>query len=295
MDNKTNEEINQLACLFWKAFAVREPVLKELIFKRTPKDNQTARGIIDNIATEFGIKDSIGIIFGVDIRNGVKLPERKNHIELLFSPLYQRKNKKIICAIYNAHKPYLPNYWSVIKYRVRQSEHIDSITVNFRDESDPLNIIEVSKVDFSYYPILDPKNNQFSIILFVNDDKAKYLIKKEKYEIKDEMREIWIPKNYTLYAMLDSAMGEYHLLNTLNKMEIYLDSEEREISERQPIEKIASVVEMIANNPMSGIHNCSRCNYPSTQTRLGICKCKKVYYCDSICQRAHRKLHKLNC
>jgi hypothetical protein len=295
MDNKSEIEMIQLANSFWEAFMEKETEIKELIFKRTQEDHQTARDITDSITDTLGFKGCVGILFGVDVRNGLMLTERKDYIELIITPLYQRINKRLVLALYNAHANYLPKYWSVIKYKFHQSSNIDSITVNYRDEDNPANVIEITKDDFSYFPILNAKENKLSIVLFINDEKAKYLIKKEKYEINGETRDLWIPKDYGIYAVLDSAIGEYHLLNTLDKMEIYKESEEKEITERHPIKKIADVVVMIANNPMSNIHKCSRCNYPNTQTKLGICKCKKAYYCDSICQKAHRKLHKLNC
>jgi hypothetical protein len=273
----------------------RETEIKELLFKRQKEDHDKARAIVDEIINRLGFDNCIGILFGVDIRNGLMLEERKDYIELILTPLYQRKNKKLVMALYNVHNNYLPKYWSVIKYKFWQPTNIDTITVNYRDQKNPTNIVEVSKNDLTYFPIINEKEHKLNIVLFVNDDKAPYLIKKEKYEINGESRDIWIPKDYGIYAILDSAIGEYHLLNTLDKMEIYTHSEEKEIVDRSPIKKITDVINMIANSPMSDISKCSRCNYANTQTKLGVCKCKKAYYCDKTCQRAHRKLHKLNC
>lgn len=294
-DTKTDIELLHLVNSFWIRFMEREPEIKDLLLKRQHEDHNKARAIVDEIINQLGFEDCIGILFGVDIRNGLVLAERKDYIELIITPLYQRKNKKIVMALYNAHANYIPKYWSVIKYKFWQPTNIDTITVNYRDQKEADNVIEVTKDDLTYFPIINERENKLNIVLFVNDKKAPYLIKKEKYEINSESREIWIPKDYGIYAILDSAIGEYHLLNTLDKMEIYMESEEKEITERQPIKKITDVINMIANNPMSDIRKCSRCNYTNMQTKLGVCKCKKAYYCDTVCQKAHRKLHKLNC
>jgi hypothetical protein len=295
MEGKTEIELAYAANVFWVAFMKRESEIKELIYKRSQDDHQKVRDITDGIIDCLNFKDCVGILFGVDMRNGMVLTERKDHIELIITPLYQRKNKPLTDAIYAAHTKYLPAYWSVIRYKFWQPSHIHTITVNYRDETDSNNIIEITKNDFQYFPIVDTVNGKLSIILFISAEKAKYLIKKEKYEINGVIRDLWIPKDCGIYSILDSAIGEYHLLNTLEKMEIYLDTEEVEINTRHPIEKITDVVNMIANNPMSNILKCSRCSYSNKQTKLGMCKCKNAYYCDSICQKAHRKLHKLNC
>jgi hypothetical protein len=295
MENKTNLELTQLANSFWIAFMEREPEIKELIYERKQDSHQQVRDITDAITDNLGFKECVGILFGVDLRNGLILTERKDYIELIITPLYQRKNKRLINILYNAHNKYLPDYWSVIKYKFWQPSNINTITVNYRDIVDQNNVIEITKDDFKYFPIIDKENIKLNIILFINDEKAKYLIKKEKYEINGSTRDLWIPKDYGIYSVLDSAIGEYHLLNTLDKMEIYLESEESEITERYPIEKITDIINLIANNPLSSVRNCSRCNYSNKQTKLGVCKCKKAYYCDAICQRSHRALHKLNC
>ena len=294
MVDKSDDELVILSKLFWTNFMEKENIIKELLLKRTYNDHQTARSIIDEIINKLNITSYVGILFGVDIRNSLILPERKDYIELILTPLYQRKNKKLVIALYKEYHNYIPKYWSVIKYKFWQSSNIESITLNYKDTSDATKIIEISKSDIKYHPIIDHIENKLNILLFINEKKSSYLIKKEEYKMNDTMREIWVPKDYGIYAILDSAIGEYNLLNTINKMEIYLDTEESDV-ERYPIENIIDVVNMITNNAMSNIYKCSRCNYSNTQTKLNRCKCKNVYYCDSICQRAHRNLHKLNC
>ena len=280
------------ANIFWEAFIKREAEITQLIKTRLYDNYQLVRDIFDDIIDTAGLCDKINILFGIDVRNGVELAERKDHIEMIITPLCQRKNKRIAAAIYHEHKKYVPISWTVIKYKFWQPSYINTIVLNYRDGDE---LVEVDKNDFQFMPIIDKTTSKLNILLFVADSKAKYLIKKEKYDSNEVSRDIWIPVDCSIYSILDSAIGEYHLLNTLDKMEIYLTSEEAEITERQPIEKLADIVTMIANNPMSGIYTCARCGYSNKQAIIKACKCKNVYYCDTICQRAHRELHKPAC
>jgi len=293
METKTYTEMADTYKIFWLEFMEKESEIKMLILNRNQDDHKKATNITDSIINKLGLTNKVGVMFGVDIRNGMILAERKEYIELVLTPLFQRKNKETVVNLYKASANILPKYWSVIKYKFWQPSNIETINVNYKDDA---NIVEVTKSDFEYHPIIDNTNSKLNIILFVNDDKAKFIIKKEIYEFNHTKREIWIPKDYGIYAILDSAIGEYHLLNTLDKMEIYLKSEESEITERYPIENITNVIHMISNNPLSTINTCSRCYYSNKHTILKVCsKCKNSYYCDSICQKAHSKMHKLTC
>lgn len=290
MSNSIESEL-LIANVFWQEFAERESVITQLLYNRTYDDYQKVRDIIDMIIDISNLENQIQILFGVDIRNGMVLGERLNHIELIITPLYQRINKKLVIALFNTHKKYLPDYWNVIKYKIWQPNNINNITLTDTDGGS----IELIKHDFQFVPIIDKDSQKLNILLFIKDSVAKHLIKKEKYEIGENIRDIWIPQSIGIYSILESIIGEYHLLNTLDKMEIYLESEEIDVTDRQPIEKMADIINMIANNPMSGISICARCNYSNKQVILKSCRCKNVYYCDTICQRAHRQLHKLGC
>jgi hypothetical protein len=269
---------------FWARFSENEAELKKLLLNRTYEDHTKAREIIDNIIKEFDLTGKIGILFGVDVRNSFVLPERKDYIELIITPLYQRKYKHLVSEL--ASQVNLPG-WSIIKYKYWQPSQLETITISYKD-------VEIKKEHFTYHPIIDHKIYKLNLILFVNDKIADYMIKKETHVINGNSREIWVPKDYGIYAILDSAVGEYNLLNYIENMEIYLESEEKDI-ERHEIKKLTDTITMIVNNPMSDMHNCSRCGYSNRQVILKLCKCKNVYYCDNICQKAHRTLHKLNC
>ena len=285
-------DIHENGDIFWSEFMKKENALKHLLYERTHESYDKATKIINDIAKNLGF--IVNIIFGIDIRNSVILTERINHIEIIISPMMQRTNINYVNVLYAAYKKCFSqdfSSWSVIKYLPWKSNAIQNITVTYCDDE---KTIEVVSNDFEYHPIVDHNTGKISIILFVNDDIAKYIIKKEKYDINGTSRELWIPKDCGIYTVLNATVGEFHLLNTIDKMEICLKSEEKEIT-RHKIDKLTDVVTMVASNPMTDIYNCFRCGYSNKQTTLKQCKCKKAWYCDTICQKAHRSLHKLNC
>jgi hypothetical protein len=305
MDDKPS--INKIAKDFWNKFMLYENIIYKNIMKRNSIEYNQSINIVEKIIQELNIKNMVSIHFGIDTRNGMVLDERKDHIELIISPMFQRSYQKLVWELYNeSFNQKLPKYRSVIKYKFYRPSYINNITLNYeiekgkeqnlnkkRKDQDKSQIIEITKDDFYYYPILNDQKKKLHILLFVKDDKANCLIKIEKY--KD--REIWMPKDNGIHAILDSAIGEYNLLNVLDKMEIHLesdlDSEEFKDIDSLKLENIVNEMEMIHNHSLSDFHKCSRCEYSNKQVKLYICKCKKVYYCDTICQQAHRKLHLL--
>lgn len=288
----TELNVQQIAKDFWNQFIVYEPeIYRNIIERNNIKYNQSIN-IVEQITKDLNIQSMVGIHFGIDTRNGMALEERKDHIELMISPIFRRTNQLLIFALYNeSFNHNLPKNWSIIKYKFHRSSYINTIVLNYTVKD---TIIEITKEDLYYFPIINDQKTKLSILLFVKDDKAEYLIKKEKHND----REIWIPKDNGIYAILDSAIGEYNLLNVLDKMEIHLESDldgdDFKDINLNKIENIVNEIDMIHNHSLSKFHKCSRCEYSNKQVKLYICKCKNVYYCDVICQRAHRELHLLS-
>ena len=279
---------------FWIKIMEHSADITSELLKKDYESYQKITNMVTKIQMDLKINNEIGVYFGIDTRNGNTLPERKDQIEIIISPLFKKASVALMLAIYDAHFNYIPKNWCVVKYKFWQPSSLQDMTINHQDVSHSNkegDIIEITKDDFEYFPFTE--NNKLSIIVFVNDDVAKYMIKKEHVE-HGINREMWLPINTSIYMMLDSAIGEFNLLNTLNNMEIYLKSEHTEI-DRHPLEHLTQTIQMINNNPLSNIHSCARCEYNNTQTKLKVCRCKKVYYCDEICQRAHRSIHKKNC
>lgn len=302
------DETYAIARKFWEMVMESRYEIEEKLMERSADKYQQVNGIIEKIKDDLGISgNQVGIYFGMDVRNGMELPERKNTIEIIISPMLYRKNKRLTHCIFDAYHTHIKTHnirtkyiWSVAKYKFWQPASLQSISINHKNPATPdaeSDLMEITQSDFSYFPVLDPskeKPSKLDIILFINDDVAKYLIKKEEMTINDKKRNIWIPINSSIYAILDSAIGEYSLLNILDKMEIYLKSEHGEIN-RQPLEHLTKIIQMINNNPLNDVHTCARCEYSNTQVLMKKCICKKVFYCDAICQQANRDIHKLSC
>lgn len=284
------KKLRDVSCLFWEAILEHKNVINEYLFRRND-DYKNVVMLIDKIKDRFDLRDSIGLYFSIDIRNGIQFEERKNMVELILSPIMQRGNLDLLHIMYAVYyeKYSSQTEWSVIKYKFWQPLHLESVSINYEEENVPICI---THADFEYHPVVE--NDKISILLFIKDDLQKYLVKKETYTINEEERELWIPSNINIYTILDSAIGEYNLLNTLDKMEIYLHSEHPKI-DRFPLEHLSNNVQKINNNPLSKMVKCSRCDYSNKQTTQKRCVCKKIYYCDKICQNANRKIHKYSC
>jgi len=301
MTNLSEEfDIKKISNEFWMQFMEIESLLYDSMKKRDVVAYNQSVNMINIILEKLEINCMINIQFGIDTRNGMALDERKDIVEIILSPMFQRNNQKLMCALYDeSFNIGLPKYWAVIKYKFHRTSFIHTIILNYNDPTivgD--NTIKITKDDFSYFPIFNDEKTKLSIILFIDDKKSQYLIKKQKIKIKNVERELLIPIDNGIHAVIDSAIGEYNLLNVLDKMEIYTKSalETDEFKEINDVvmENLIYDIDMIHNNSLNSFEKCGRCEYSNKNVKLHACKCKKIYYCDSICQKAHRSLHKLS-
>ena len=286
------DNFEQIAKDFWVKFKEQESFLYENLLNRNFESYNKVLSAMTIIKKDLNINEIIDTNFGIDTRNGMALTERKNNVEFIISPLFKKNNISLLNAIFaECFKHNIPKYWNIVKYKYFQPGFINTITLNYGTD----NVVEINKDHFSYIPIINQQNSTLNLILFVNDSISKYLIKKEKYND----REIYIPVDNGIHAILDSAVGEYNLLNVIDKMEICLESdinlEDFKEEKIFKIENLINELNMINNNPLSNIKYCSHCKYSSNQVKLYVCKCKKTYYCDNICQKANRSVHKLVC
>ena len=278
--------------IFWNEFLKHEKLIHENLLKKTQTDYDKSNEIISNILSKLQLNDKLGIYFGIDIRNGMKLNERKNYIEMIISPLFKKNNQKHVIDLYDeSFKHTLPAYWSIVKYKFFRPHYIDIMTLTYSVNDD---IVEINKTHFNFHSFIDHENYTISILLFIDDKISPHLIKKEKYND----REIYVPIDNSIHMVLDTAIGEYNLLNIIDKIEIHptsvLKTDEFKNIETFPIEKLIEKVKIVTSNSLKHINSCSRCEYSNSQVKLMYCKCRKVFYCDKICQKAHRKLHVLN-
>ena len=300
-DETKSNSINDpklIADAFWVKLSYYFDKINSNILSDDYDKYQQNTHIIERVKIDLGVTDNIGIYFTLGTRNNKTLNERSKQIEMIISPLFKISNLSLMSAIYDIHHKYAPKNWNVVKYKFWQPSFLYTITINYDNkENTKGNIkddIEITKDNFEYCPYIDNMHGKVSIILFVDDNVSQYIIKKETVKIKGIDRELWIPSDSGIYSMIDCAIGEFNLLNTVENMEIYLKSEHSEIH-RYPLEHLTQTIIMINNNPLSNINKCSRCEYNNTQRNLSVCQCGCVYYCDKICQKAHRPIHKSIC
>lgn len=297
-------QLKKTAKQFWELFLNDEEKILELLFKKNKHDFDTADKITNGIMNSIGWGDNIRIIYGIGVRNGVELKERCDSIELIISPLLQKSKIKYLNALYDNTPLNLSPKFCVIKYKFWHPDNIEQISINFQlpnlssdsnTEKEKAEIISITHKNITFYDIINQQQLQLSLMIFIDDEIAKYLVEKKTIMVeKKKKREVLLPINSGIYALLDSAIGEYNMLHRINKMEIYLKSEHPNI-ERKPIRELKLAIDMLCDNPLSPIHKCARCQYTSLQTKLLLCKCKKQRYCDTICQRGHWSIHKKSC
>lgn len=292
--------IKKISKGFWEQFMEIESLLYDNIKKRDIIEYNKSINMVNAILKKLEINCMINIQFGIGTRNGMILDERKDSVEIILSPMFQRNNQDLMHTLYDeSFNKNLPEYWSVIKYKFHRTSFIHTISLNYNDPNIvDNNIVQITKDDFSYFPIFNDEKTKLSIILFIDDKKSKYLVKKQKVKIKDIERELFIPIDNGIHAMIDSAIGEYNLLNVLDKIEIYTKSELEtdEFKEINAIkmENLIYDIDMIHNNSLNPFEKCGRCEYSNKNVELHECNCKKIYYCDSICKNAHQSLHTLS-
>ena len=297
-----DENINIISKEFWKEFfAIKDDLYKKLMKKNSFEYNQCIN-FINGILSKYKIEKNINIQFGIGIRNGIELKERKEYIEMVLSPMFKKNNISILNELYKESKNYDLGKWSVIKYKFFNPNIIKNLTISYdkygnleKHDTNPENEnIMITKDNFWYYPIMR-ENKKISILLFLDDDNMEYLA----YIKKLKEHSIYIPKNDGIHIILDGAIGEYSLINVIDRIEIHLKSDKEKkfdkLGDIFPIEILNDNIKLVINEPLKNYHKCARCNYSNQNLTMYICKCKKIHYCDKICQKSNWDLHKYNC
>ena len=128
--DKTKTHLAGLATVFWDEFLLFEDSIKSLLTQRTQDKTASINVIIDSIKKLLRIEHDISIQFGIDTRNGLVLPERKDTFEVIISPMFQRKNKKLMVVLYNEGKKRLSSEWSVIRYKFWQPSSLETMNLS---------------------------------------------------------------------------------------------------------------------------------------------------------------------
>ena len=281
----------------------KKEIIDKLLLKRNAVDYEKVNMIISGIKKEFNLDGVIDIIFGIDIRNSKMLPERKNGIEMILSPVFKKENLDFLNILYNkliSNKKYICDNWSIVRYKPWNPETLENINITYTNNDGTKKIITHSDIEYySFNQNFDKSDNtnlknyeKLNVILFIRDDVKKYILKKHSMS----GNEIYMPRDSSLLTLLDATIGEYNMLNIVNHMEICLKSTNVPV-EKLPLSNLCKKIKMIdtAINTINKIHYCLRCEYSNTQVKLIKCKCNKAFYCDEICKKAHIDIHKKFC
>jgi hypothetical protein len=284
---------------FWKEFMQLEQLIVHHLRLNTPEDQaQALRGV--EIAGE---RSGYNLLFqvGINLRNGKKFLERKNSLELIISPNWDRKKIPLMEKIYNSYKnANLPNYWSVVKYQVFSPLFVYDLKVK-----------EVTHEDFEYCAQLNFKGTSawLGVLIFIKDELAEKiltLVKDSESSIESktstDKEDTWKLNGKSIESkapliFLNSAVGEFNMINKIKAVEFAPASAFQTIP-RHPITDLYQEFEKINRQDYSetSIKQCIRCSYNSYQVDVSACdKCKKIYYCDSICRNADVENHNKVC
>lgn len=280
--------------------AEKKTIINTLLLKKNESDYRKVNIIINGIISEFNLTGVIDIIFGIDIRNSKLLSERKNHIEMIISPIFKKDNLDFINILYKeltSNKRYICDNWSIVKYKPWNPETLENIQITYSNKDGTTKTITHKDIEYYSYEAESNSNKsinyeKINVILFICDDVKQYIL--EKHTISGN--EVYIPKDSSILTLLDAAIGEYNILNIINHMEICLQSTNIPF-EKLPLLNLRDKIKMIDTviNTTNKIYNCTQCDYLNTHVELIKCKCNKVYYCDDICKNAHFNIHKNYC
>ena len=225
--------------------------------------------------------------------------------------IFNKKNKKILGIDFTINILSSANLNNVNNYTIiyenidnEIDNEINNENIKQKNICDNLNNKYIFKVSDILYTSSIGKNSEDNIILhlvIVFNDNIKHFFEKKKIIFEnnndgnlENQRDIWICNNNAIDIILENYIGEENLINYIGYIEIlYINEADKNIKYNN-INELINEIELVRNN--NNILYCNLCNHNSNQLKLSKCsKCKKVYYCNKICQKIDYINHKLIC
>lgn len=278
---------------FWTEFMKIEQLVVHHLRLDTEKDQaQALHGI--EIA---GKRSGYPLLFqvGYNIRNGRKLPERKDSLELILSPNWNRNKISMVEEVYEAHKKAnLPKYWNIVKYQVFNPSFVYDLKVQ-----------DITHESFQYCAQININGTSawLGVLIFVEDELAKKILKKRKEDKETPEKNEWdlvsdgSIKSKAPLLFLNSTVGEYNMITRIKAVEFVPMSSHKTIP-RYSLTDLHQEFEKMDKHEEYGkkVYKCNRCEYNSYQVDVSSCeRCKKIYYCDDVCKKADSKNHSYVC
>lgn len=277
---------------FWKEFINFEQIIVYNLKLGTKNSQLYALKGIETI----GKKTGYDLLFqiGYDTRNGRNFPERKNTFELIISPNWNRNKIPMVEELYSAHKEFdIPEYWSIVKYQVFNPTFIYE-----------LNIKGITHEYFQYCSQININGSEIwlGLIVFIKDELAEKILIKDNPEEKNPEKISWKLKENCIKSkipmiFLNSTVGEYNMIKRIKAVDFIPMSSHLTIP-RYALSDLCMEFEKMDKHasPNDKILSCFRCEYNSYQVDIKSCtKCKKIYYCDNLCEIGDFETHKYIC
>lgn len=243
--------------------------------------------------TSMGV-NTITFHVGVELRNGKRLPERKESIELVISPNWDRARIKLVDEIYEAwvqKKVDVPTYWNVVKYQ----PFLPSVVYD-------LDLDGVTHNDFEYCIQFNYSGADVwvGILIFVKEELAKSILEKvgdgkesDSWVLNTKKKNGRAP-----LIFLNAAVGEYNMIMRIKAVE-FLPANSHSTIPRYALCDLHAEFEKIDKYKYASnsVNECVRCGHYSYQTNLVKCEGTKcdIYYCDAVCKEADAANHVYIC
>jgi len=258
--------------------------------------NSDPLNIINNVLTK-DLQKYIKIEFTFREINRLPLERFANYVQIYISPSGSKDNIPYMKNLYEKRIS-LPNL-IVACYSAYHPRDEAILDINYPDE----NFI-IKYTDFgvqSTYGYSQDGKPLLNLIILIKQPIASKIIKKEKIEFKNknneiESRELYLPNKYNAVSLiLNNIIGEYNLINHIGYIEL--------LPEDDPLASNSNFSELLEIREELNIilkhYNYKKCNYcehHELQTALFRCsRCKKIYYCNKICQLSDWINHKFIC
>jgi hypothetical protein len=280
---------------FWKEFMKIEQLIVHHLRLNTPEDQAHALSGVE-IA---GKRSGYNLLFqvGISLRNGKKFSERKNSLELVISPNWNREKVPLMEKIYDSWKDAnVPDYWNIVKYQVFSPTFVYDLKVK-----------NITYEDFEYCAQINFEGTSawIGVLVFIKDELASKiltLVKSSKSDASESKDNTWVLDEKSIEGkapliFLNAAVGEFNMITRIKAVEFAPSSAFQTIP-RYSITDLHQEFEKIDRQDYSikPVKQCNRCNYHSYQVNVTACdKCKKIYYCSSICKNADASNHKHVC
>lgn len=277
---------------FWKEFLKIEQMVVYYLRQNTKEGQEMALNGIEVAGRNSGYQLLFQV--GFNMRNGRKLDERKNSLELVISPNWDRKKVPLVEKLYKASKKVdLPSYWNVVKYQVFAPSFVYELEVN-----------GITYEDFEYCAQLNFEGLDawIGVLIFVKDKLAKKILKPSKSDEKSPEKNEWVLDGNSIEGkapllFLNAAVGEYNMITRIKAVEFVPENSHRTIP-RYSLTDLHQEFEKIDKQgyQKNAVRTCIRCGFNSYQVDMYPCqKCKEIYYCDEVCKKADSKNHSHVC